>query len=96
MKLSLVEQETILLYNQAEKTAEVYTHDPQLMGKLERLAKKHPDQITQKDTHNLLFPSGVYRFGSRTVQNAAKLPVNGQKQPVTSRLFPKPKLIDDG
>ena len=28
MKLSLYEQETIILYNQAEATAEVYTHDP--------------------------------------------------------------------
>ena len=45
MKLSLVERETILLYNQAEPMAEVYTHDPRLMEKLELLAKKHPDQI---------------------------------------------------
>ena len=28
MKLSLYEQETIILYNQAEAAAEVYTHDP--------------------------------------------------------------------
>ena len=48
MKLSLVERETILLYNQAEPMAEVYTHDPRLMEKLELLAKKHPDQITRK------------------------------------------------
>ena len=34
MKLSLVERETILLYNQAEPMAEVYTHDPRLMEKL--------------------------------------------------------------
>ena len=34
MKLSLVERETILLYNQAEPMAEVYTHDPHLMEKL--------------------------------------------------------------
>ena len=27
MKLSLYEQETIILYNQAEATAEVYSHD---------------------------------------------------------------------
>jgi hypothetical protein len=27
--------------------AEVYTHDPRLMEKLELLAKKHPDQITR-------------------------------------------------
>ena len=31
MKLSLVERETFLLYNQAEPMAEVYTHDPRLM-----------------------------------------------------------------
>ena len=57
MKLSLVERETILLYNQAEPMAEVYTHDPCLMEKLELLAKKHPDQITRKDA---LF---VFLFG---------------------------------
>ena len=43
MNLSLVERETILLYNQAEPMAEIYTHDPRLMEKLELLAKKHPD-----------------------------------------------------
>ena len=54
--LSLVERETILLYNQAEPMAEVYTHDPRLMEKLELLAKKHPDQITRKDAHNFTVP----------------------------------------
>ena len=39
MKLSLYEQETIILYNQAEATAEVYTHDPRLLEKLRRLAE---------------------------------------------------------
>ena len=52
MNLSLVERETILLYNQAEPMAEIYTHDPRLMEKLELLAKKHPDQITRKEAHN--------------------------------------------
>ena len=56
MKLSLVERETILLYNQAEPMAEVYTHDPRLMEKLELLAKKHPDQITRKNAHNFTVP----------------------------------------
>ena len=36
----LVERETILLYHQAEPMAEVYTHDPHLMEKLELLAKR--------------------------------------------------------
>ena len=35
MKLSLAERETILLYNQAEPMAEIYTHDPRLMEKLD-------------------------------------------------------------
>ena len=48
MKLSLYEQETIILYNQAEATAEVYTHDPKLLEKLRRLAEKYPDQIVKK------------------------------------------------
>ena len=52
MKLSLYEQETIILYNQAEAiilynqaeaTAEVYSHDPRLLEKLRRLAEKYPD-----------------------------------------------------
>ena len=56
MKLSLAERETILLYNQAEPMAEIYTHDPRLMEKLDLLAKKHPDQITRKDAHNFTVP----------------------------------------
>ena len=39
MKLSLYEQETIILYNQADTTAEVYTHDRKLMEKLTRLSQ---------------------------------------------------------
>ncbi len=31
MELSRYEQETIILYNQAEQTASVYTHDPKLL-----------------------------------------------------------------
>ena len=33
-KLTLYEKETIILYNQAEKEAEIYTHDPVLIKKL--------------------------------------------------------------
>ena len=56
MKLSLYEQETIILYNQAEATAEVYTHDPRLLEKLRRLAEKYPDQIVKKDRQTFLVP----------------------------------------
>lgn len=56
MKLSLYEQETILLYNQAEDTADVYTHDPKLLKKLARLAEKYPDQVRRKDAHSFIVP----------------------------------------
>lgn len=45
MKLSKIEQETILLYNEEEPTASVYTHDPKLIAKLKRLSEKYPDKI---------------------------------------------------
>ena len=65
MKLSLYEQETIILYNQAEATAEVYTHDPRLLEKLRRLAEKYPDQIMKKDHQTFLVPKRAKAAGYR-------------------------------
>ena len=75
MKLSLYEQETIILYNQAEATAEVYSHDPRLLEKLRRLAEKYPDQIVK---------NAAYRCGSRTAPSAARPPANGPRPPGTN------------
>ena len=44
MKLSKLEQESIILYNEEESTASIYTHDPKLKRKLKRLAEKYPDR----------------------------------------------------
>ena len=45
MKRDRYEEETIILYNQAEQTASVYTHDPKLKEKLKRLSEKYPERI---------------------------------------------------
>lgn len=45
MKRSKYEMETILLYNEEESTASVYTHDPKLIAKLERLCAKYPNLV---------------------------------------------------
>ncbi|HRS64338.1 MAG TPA: immunoglobulin [Spirochaetia bacterium] len=45
MKLSKYEQETIILYNEEEPTANVYTHDPKLIDKLKRISKKCPGKV---------------------------------------------------
>lgn len=82
MKLSLYEQETILLYNQAEDTAEVYTHDRKLMEKLTRLSKKHPEQVCKKDKHNFTVPKRAERRKAASERAKAA----GYRPPI-----PKPK-----
>ena len=62
MKLSLYEQETIILYNQAEATAEVYTHDARLLEKLRRLSEKGPAYLCSPQT---------LRIGSGALQRRA-------------------------
>ena len=44
MSLSLYEQETIINFNEKEKTASVYTHNRALCRKLERLAEERPNE----------------------------------------------------
>lgn len=44
MKLSLFEQETIINYNDGEKTASVYTHNKSLCRKLDALLTDKPEE----------------------------------------------------
>lgn len=52
MKLTPQEQETILLYNNGDKEAEIYTYDPKLIRKIEQAANRRPDlyRITRRDS----------------------------------------------
>ena len=47
MRLSKVERETIITYNQAERTANIYTHNPTLIAQLQELCRTHPEQVCQ-------------------------------------------------
>ncbi len=58
MGLSKYEQETIILYNQAEQTASVYTYDPKLLKKLARLKKEYPQQIKPDGPNTYTVPKG--------------------------------------
>lgn len=58
MNLSKYEQETIILYNQEEQTASVYTHDPKLLEKLARLTGKYPGQVRPDGPNRYLVPKG--------------------------------------
>ena len=54
MKLSKYEQETIILYNQAEQAASVYTHDPKLLAKL----AQYPGQVQPDGPNRYTVPKG--------------------------------------
>ncbi len=51
MKLSRYEQETIINYNVAEQKASVYTADPNMIKRMDRLVTQFPDTFkTEQET----------------------------------------------
>lgn len=47
MQLTNVERETIINFNEAERTASVYTHNEALKRQLLELCQAHPEQVRQ-------------------------------------------------
>ena len=47
MKLTNVEKETIINFNEAEHTASIYTHNEALKRQLLALCQSHPEQVRQ-------------------------------------------------
>ena len=47
MKLTNVEKETVINFNEAERTASVYTHNETLKRQLSELCRTHPEQVRQ-------------------------------------------------
>lgn len=86
MKLSKLEQESIILYNEEESTASIYTHDPKLKRKLKRLAEKYPDKVyPDKAVHagavSYAVPKAASASGSRSATSGAGPPANAPKTP---------------
>jgi len=46
IKLSRIERETVILYNEAEATAEIETYNAAMKRRLDIIRRKHPDCIT--------------------------------------------------
>ncbi len=47
MKLSNVEKETVINFNEGERVASVYTHNAALIKQLSELCRTHPEQVRQ-------------------------------------------------
>ena len=45
MKLSRYERETIILYNEADSNASIYTHNEKLQMQLKKLHEKYPELV---------------------------------------------------
>lgn len=52
LNLTGYERETIICYNEAEKTASVYTHNAALLRRLEGLAQEYPDVCRLERTNH--------------------------------------------
>ena len=67
-QLTRLEQETIVNANAEEKMAEVYTADPVMIRKLDKMVEKYPDQykvIKEDDVSKTYqFPKKLIRFGA--------------------------------
>lgn len=67
-QLTRIEQETIINANAEEKMAEVYTADPVMIRKLDKMVEKYPDQykvIKEDDVSKTYqFPKKLIRFGA--------------------------------
>lgn len=49
MKLTLVEQETILNFNEGEDTASLYTDNPKLQKRFDQMTAEYPNAVCRKD-----------------------------------------------
>ena len=47
MKLSNIEKETLVCFNEAERTASVYTYNQALKAQLSELCQTYPEQVRQ-------------------------------------------------
>lgn len=62
MKRTKYEQETIILFNEAEAVADVYTHNQKLLRKLEGLEVKYPEQFKKLEEHKYIVPKNCVQI----------------------------------
>lgn len=89
MKLTAIEQETIILYNQAESAAEVETYDVRLLEKLNRLAEKYPDQIQKTGERRFIVPKRCVSV--REPYSAERRKAASERAKAAGYAPPKPK-----
>jgi hypothetical protein len=77
LRMPKIEKETIVNYNAAESEASVYTRDPAVMKKLDRLVRKNPEsyRIERESEYDRVYsmPKNLITFSApRTVGDAKR------------------------
>lgn len=83
MKLTKYEQETIVLSNAAEQTSTIYTSDPNMIRKLDKLVTRFPEvyKVTKQDDI-----SKTYECASKKYTNCFRGPRNFSEKQRTAAL----------
>lgn len=77
MPLSMVERETIILFNEGEKTAEVFTNNDKLRKKLEQAASRHPEIYHLKSTDQ--YGGVTYIFPKKRLDIRFREPISEER-----------------
>ena len=62
MKLTKIEMETIILFNEEESMAEIYTHNVKLQNRFNKFIEKNPKIMTKKDKNTFILPKKSLRI----------------------------------
>lgn len=77
MNLTIYERESIILFNEAEDTAEVSTYNRHLQHRFDHLAKEHPDEV--KQTKREACGYTCYTLPKRLIRHDT--PIKGPSEP---------------
>lgn len=67
MKLSRQEQETIIIFNEADAMASIQVHNGRLLRRLEQLHISHPDDVSIDHIVDYVIPKGWLRINPKII-----------------------------
>ena len=85
MKLTNYEKETIIIFNEAEQTADISTYNSTLIRKLDGLCSSRPDEVQLTESNN--FGGKCYTVPKRWVKvNASRILDDDIKQKLSDSM----------
>ena len=67
MNLSRLEQETIIIFNEAEPTAAIQTYNGRLQRRLEQLHAERPDTVSRDYNGDYIIPKGWIKINPKRI-----------------------------